>query len=52
MTGAENYQEWKDELERQGRTPEEMVDWARANISEEYAQKLERVIRECEHPAQ
>lgn len=46
----ESYQEWKEELERHGKTPEEMVEWARENISEEYAGKLEEVIREYERP--
>lgn len=45
----ESYQEWKEELERHGKTPEEMVEWARENISEEYAGKLAEVIREYEH---
>ena len=45
-----SYQEWKEDLERNGKTPEEMVEWARENISEEYAEKLEEVIREYERP--
>lgn len=45
-----SYQEWKEELERHGKTPEEMVEWARENISGEYAGKLAEVIREYEHP--
>ncbi|MCI5485888.1 MAG: hypothetical protein MR426_12680 [Clostridiales bacterium] len=50
MKEIESYQEWKEELERHGKTPEEMVEWARENISEEYAGKLAEVIREYEHP--
>lgn len=48
MKETESYQEWKEDLERNGKTPEEMVEWARENISEEYARKLERIIREYE----
>lgn len=48
MKEIESYQEWKEELERHGKTPEEMVEWARENISEEYAGKLAEVIREYE----
>ena len=49
MKEIKSYQEWKEDLERNGKTPEEMVEWARENISEEYAEKLEEVIREYEH---
>lgn len=48
MKGIESYQGWKEELERHGKTPEEMVEWARENISGEYAGKLAEVIREYE----
>lgn len=50
MKEIDSYQEWKEDLERNGKTPEEMVEWARENVSEEYAEKLEQVIREYERP--
>lgn len=50
MEEINSYQEWKEELERKGKTPEEMAAWARENVSEEYARELEEIIREYEHP--
>ncbi len=51
MAKVDSYQAWKDDLARHGSSPEELVQWARENVSEEYAQKLERIILESEHPA-
>lgn len=48
MKEIESYQKWKEDLERNGKTPEEMVEWARENVSEEYAKKLKQFIREME----
>lgn len=49
MKEIESYQEWKEELERHGKTPEEMVEWARENISGEYAGKLAAIIQRFEN---
>lgn len=49
MKEIDSYQEWKEDLERNGKTPEEMVKWARENVSEEYAEKLEAIVQKFEN---